>query len=68
MELLTAVQLNKEQANFFALCNQNFEAIGFMASSGVFQIRGGNAILSFDPKGYLKSIKKELYTYANSMT
>lgn len=37
--------------------------IRFMVESGVFDIRGGNATLSFDPKGNLKSIKRELFSY-----
>lgn len=36
----------------------------FLSESGVFDMRGGNAILSFAPNGELKSIKKELFVYA----
>lgn len=37
--------------------------IRFLAESGVFSIIKGNATLNFDT-GLLKSIKTELYTYA----
>lgn len=37
----------------------------FMMESGVFDMRGANAILSFDAKGHLKSIKKETFFYAS---
>lgn len=33
----------------------------FLMESGVFDMRGGNATLSFAPNGELKSIKKELF-------
>lgn len=36
----------------------------FMMEAGIFDIRGGNAVLSFDATGHLKSIKRELFTYA----
>jgi hypothetical protein len=36
----------------------------FMMASGVFDLRGGNAILSFGIKGDLKSIKVETYHHA----
>jgi len=39
------------------------EKLRFMVQSGVFDIRGGNATLSFAPNGELKSIKRELFTY-----
>lgn len=36
----------------------------FMVESGVFDVRGGNVTLNFAPNGELKSIKKELFSYA----
>ena len=39
------------------------DALAFMVRAGVFDVRGGNAILSFDPQGALKSIKKEVFVY-----
>lgn len=39
----------------------------FMVEAGVFDMRGGNATLSFAPNGDLKSIKRELFTYANNI-
>lgn len=68
MELLTAIELTPKQATFFALCNTNFDTIGFMAREGVFQILNGNATLNFDSKGYLKSIKKEIFSYQQSIS
>ena len=61
MEILA---LDPNQANFLALCNKNFLTLSFMYSSGVFDIRGGNALLSFDDKGKLLKIKRELFTVA----
>lgn len=63
MELLTAIELTPSQASFFKLCNDNFATLNFMATEGVFAILGGNATLNFDNKGYLKSIKKEIFSY-----
>lgn len=36
----------------------------FMMTEGIFDIRGGNVTLNFAPNGELKSIKKELFSYA----
>ncbi len=38
----------------------------FIAESGVFDMRGGNAILSFSPAGELKTIKKEVFYYTKT--
>lgn len=38
--------------------------IRFLAESGLFDMRGANAILSFDERGNLKTIKKETFFYA----
>lgn len=35
----------------------------FMMESGIFDIKGGNAVLSFDTSGQLKTIKRELFSY-----
>lgn len=35
----------------------------FIMESGVFDIRGGNAVLSFNQNGELKTIKRELFSY-----
>ena len=40
----------------------------FMMEAGVFDIRGGTATLNFSKTGELKSIKKEIYTYAPTYT
>lgn len=60
---LVAIELDNNQATFLNLCQKNYATIGFMYSSGVFDIRSGNAILSFSPQGVLKSIKRELFSY-----
>lgn len=39
----------------------------FMVESGVFDVRGGNVTLSFDQGGTLKTIKKEIFTYATAV-
>lgn len=65
MEILTALELTPAQATFFALCNENFQTLSFMAKEGVFSIFSGNATLNFDEKGHLKSIKRELFSYAS---
>lgn len=39
----------------------------FMIESGIFDMRGGNAVLSFAPNGELKSIKKEQFMYASKL-
>lgn len=41
--------------------------IRFMAEGGVFAMAGGSATLNFAPNGELKSIKRELFTYAKSV-
>lgn len=64
MEILTAIELTPSQASFFALCNENFKTLNFMAQEGVFNIYKGSATLNFDEKGYLKTIKRELFSYA----
>lgn len=66
MEILTALELTPAQATFFALCNENFQTLSFMAKEGVFSIFNGNATLNFDEKGQLKSIKRELFSYKKS--
>lgn len=65
MDILTALELTPSQATFFALCNENFKTLSFMAQEGVFSIFSGNATLNFDEKGQLKSIKRELFSYSN---
>lgn len=40
----------------------------FMIESGIFDIRGGNAVLSFAPNGELKSIKKEQFIYSSKIS
>lgn len=39
----------------------------FMVEAGVFDMRGGSATLNFAPNGELKSVKKELFVYAQSV-
>ncbi len=39
------------------------DALAFMVRAGTFDMKGGNVILSFDPQGKLKSIKKEIFVY-----
>ncbi len=63
MEILA---LDPIQANFLAVCNKNFATLSFMYSSGVFDIKGGNALLSFDNMGKLLKIKRELYSIVNN--
>lgn len=63
---LIKVELTPEQAALFILFQGNYDTFGFMVQQGVFDIRQGNATLNFDPEGRLKSIKKELFSYANS--
>lgn len=62
---LIKVELTPEQAALFVLFQGNYDAFGFMVQQGVFDIRQGNATLNFDSEGRLKSIKKELFSYAN---
>lgn len=57
------VFLTKEEAALFVLFQQNYDSIAFLISQNVFDIRNGNAILSFTQDGQLKSIKKELFCY-----
>ncbi len=38
----------------------------FLMESGVFDIKGGNAVLSFDATGQLKTIKRELFSYPHT--
>ncbi len=59
------VWLTEEQAALFILFQGHFDSIGLMMQAGVFDIEGGAAILNFDGSGALKSIKKEIYTYAS---
>ena len=61
---MPVLALDEKQTNFLALCNKNFATIDFMYKAGCFAILGGNAILSFDRAGALKSIKRELFDYA----
>jgi len=35
----------------------------FMMESGVFDVKGGNVVLSFDANGQLKTIKRELFSH-----
>jgi hypothetical protein len=42
-------------------------ALRTMVEVGVFDIRGGNAVLSFTPTGELKSIKKETFYHAKTV-
>lgn len=39
----------------------------FMMESGLFDMKGANAILSFDEKGTLKTIKKETFYYSKTV-
>lgn len=61
--LLTAVELTEEQALLFRIFMEHYSTIEFMTKSGVWDIKGGNAILNFDSTGHLKSVKKETFTY-----
>ncbi len=62
------IELDAEQAAFMAFCNINYESLKFMAASGVFDIKSGNATLSFDPAGRLKSVKRELFSYQQAQS
>jgi hypothetical protein len=63
----TTVFLAPEQVALFRLFTQHYDAIDFMLKSGVFDMKQGNVVLSFDQKGRLKSIKRELYSYAEAI-
>lgn len=54
MDALIALEISPREARAFR----------FMMESGVFDIKKGNAILSFDTTGELKSIKRELFSQA----
>lgn len=54
MDALIALEISPREARVFR----------FMMESGVFDIKKGNAVLSFDASGELKSIKRELFTQA----
>lgn len=54
-ELLIGIELTPKEARAFR----------FMMESGVFDIKKGNAVLSFNENGELKSIKRELFTTCN---
>ena len=60
----TMVWLTREQAALFILFQGSYDKIGFMFKEGVFDIHQGSATLNFDKSGNLKSIKKELFSYA----
>lgn len=61
---LIKVELTKEQAALFVLFQGHYDKIGFCISEGVFDLVGASATLNFAPNGELKSIKKELFSYA----
>lgn len=54
IDLLIAVEITEREARIWR----------FMLESGVFEMTGGNVILSFDRAGELKTIKRELFSYA----
>ncbi len=51
--LLIAVEITPLEADVFRK----------MRETGVFDLKGGNATLHFDPQGRLKSIEKKLLTF-----
>lgn len=51
-DLLIAVEITEREARMWR----------FMLESGVFEIQSGSAILSFDEKGELHRIKRELHS------
>ncbi len=55
------VYLTPEQAALFILFQENYDNIGFLISKRVFEMKGGNVTLSFDPNGKITSIKKEIF-------
>lgn len=59
----TTIELTPEDCEMFLIFQKNYPAIQFMIRSGVFEIKQGNAILSFTETGTLKSVKRELFTY-----
>lgn len=59
----TIVYLTPEQTALFILFQQHYDNIGFLMSKEVFNMKAGNVILSFDPTGKIKSIKKEIFEY-----
>lgn len=59
----TPVYMTPEECALFILFQKNYDSIGLMFRAGVFELKKGNAILSFDEKGVLRSIKREIFTY-----
>lgn len=55
------INLIPEEAARFRFFMDHYDSINFMLQSGVFEMKHGNATLSFDSEGRLKSIKKEVY-------
>lgn len=60
---LSTVYLTKEQAALFILFQGHYDNIAFCIAEGVFDMTGGNAVLSFDPNGKLQTIKKEVFSH-----
>lgn len=51
------IDLNEKDAQLFLEFQKNYELFSTLVSSGVFNIRNGNAIMSFNPEGRLDSIQ-----------
>jgi hypothetical protein len=56
----TIIELNNEQVEFMSLCNKNYKQIKRLVDSGVFDLKGGRAILDFDTGGNIANIQKIL--------
>jgi hypothetical protein len=57
------IEITDGEAAMFLLFRKYQDTFAFMLSCGVFDVKGGNVILSFDQAGRLKSVKRELFDY-----
>lgn len=60
---MTILQLTDADAKLFLLFRKHQDVFGVMVQAGVFNVRSGEAILSFKPTGELGSIVLKSLTY-----
>lgn len=65
MSNLIAINLTEEEAYRFRWFMDHYPSIKLMIDSQVFETKRGNALLSFDNSGTIKSIKRELFSYSS---
>ena len=65
---LTTVLMTDEECALFILFQKHYDNIAYLISQGVFDIKEGNAKLSFNQNGECLSIEKQLFNHRKRLS